>query len=131
MVKTEIKAQRELTHIDLNYVITQKDFTFALCEFVDEFKRSNNKYEMIKYPPTAKSETKENICILAAVVHKLANDYNLSVPEWVNAPLYKMPYPIFAHNTINIEYQEFLIKDSPAEFADKNIFYGSRAIERV
>ena len=127
----EIKVQRETKLVDLDYVITHKNFTFALCDFLDEFKRSSDKYRMIENPPQSDGAIKKNLCILAAVVHKLANDNSLNVPVWVHSPLYKMPYPIFAHDTTNEDFQKFLIDDSPVEFARKNIFYGSRAIERV
>jgi len=115
----------------LDYVITHKNFTLGLCSFLDEFKRSDNKCEMIANPPDSENADKVNLCILAAVSHKLANDYGVAVPEWIHAPQYKMPYPVYAHGTTNKEYQKFLIQDAPAEFAEKNIFYSSRAIYRV
>ena len=127
----EVKSKMESTCIDLDYVINHTDFTFGLCEFIDEFKRSENKSGLIKKSPQAIDATKENLCILAATVHKLANDYGLTVPDWVFDPIYKMSYPVFAHNTTNSEYQQFLISDSPFEFAEKNVFFGSRAIERI
>ena len=127
----EIKTHREAVIIDLDYVINHKNFTFALCDFLDEFNRSDDKSKMIENPPSSERAAKKNLCIIAAVVHKLANDNSLNIPEWVNSPLYIMPYPIFAHDTTNEEYRKFLIDDSPLEFANRNIFYGSRTIERV
>ena len=119
--------------ISLDEVLRYDDFIFGLCAFLDDFKRSNDKYNMIKSPPKLENIklNKKNACILAAVVHKLANDYKVDVPAWVNDSMYKMPYPVFEHDTKNAKYQEFLKKDAPAEFAEKNIFYGSRAIGRV
>ena len=117
--------------MDLSDIVNYDDFTFALCAFLDEFKRSNSKYDMIKLPPESDSASKENICILAAACHKLANDNKIDVPEWVHDEKYKMPHPVFAFNTKNKEYQEFLLKDTPSEFASKNIFHGSNAIDRV
>jgi len=108
-----------------------EDFLFALCSFLDEFRRSDNKHEMIEKPPFSNNANKANLCILAATAHKLANDYQIPVPEWVHEPLYKMPHPTFAFNTTNKEYQDFLIEDTPYEFASKNIFHGSNAIKRV
>jgi|GEM_PF-1256566 len=125
------KFERDSISIDLDYVANHSDFTFGLCEFLDEFKRSDNKGGMIENSPQPGIASRESLCILAAVAHKLANDYSLDIPKWVFHPMYKMPHPIFAHNTTNEEYQRFLIGDSPREFADKNVFYGSRAIERV
>ena len=122
---------RKTTHINLDYIINHADFTLALCSFLDDFKRSSNKYAMIASPPTDNGVIQENLCLLAAISHKLAIDYNIEVPEWVHDATYKMPYPVFSFNTQNKEYQQFLITDAPLEFASKNIFHSSRAIERV
>jgi len=123
----------KLVKINLTDVINHEDFIFALCTFIDEFKRNDNRHEMIELPPRADDVqvSRINLCVLAAAAHKLANDYKLSVPGWVHDPQYKMPYPVFAFDTQNKEYQEFLIKDSPQEFSSKNIFHGASAIERV
>ena len=117
--------------MNLTSVITHQNFIFALCTFIDEFKRNDNKIDMIKAPPQVSGADKVQLCILAAVAHKLANEYNVSVPEWVYNSQYKMPYPVFAFETKNKEYQEYLLNDTPYEFASKNIFYGANAIERV
>ena len=117
--------------INLTDVITHDDFIFALCTFLDEFRRSDDKYAMIKTPPKSTNAERENLCILAAAAHKLANDIGVDVPGWVHEPLYKMPYPVFAFGTDDVEYQAFLLKDTPHEFASKNIYHGANAIERV
>ena len=118
-------------HIDLSYVTNHDDFVLGLCSFLDEFKRSNNKEQMIEHPPPSSGIEQVNLCILAAASHKLANEYEIDVPSWVYEPLYKMPYPVFAFNTQNKEYQKFLLEDTPYEFSSKNIFHGANAIERV
>jgi len=125
-----MNMQTEPTTI-LTNILQHDDFIFALCSFVDAFKISNNKTALIAVPPVAYTHAKENACILAASVHKLANDYGVDVPKWVNDPAYKMPHPVFAFNTTNEEYQRFLLEDTPFEFASKNIFHGANAIERV
>ena len=107
------------------------DFIFALCTFLDDFKRSNVKYSMICDEPRAEGSTKVNLCILAAVAHKLSNDYCLEMPVWTSKDDYIMPYPVYSHDTKNKEYQDFLIETSPDEFASRNIFFGANAIERA
>jgi len=138
--KNRMKQAREQEiNLSLTDVISHEDFILALCLFLDEFKRSNRKQHMISQPPTPdrpsggpKSTAKrENLCVLAATAHKLANDNDLEVPNWVFEPQYKMPTPVFAFNTTNKEYQAFLIADTPPEFAEKNIYHGASAIERV
>lgn len=112
-------------------ILYEKDFTFSLGTFLDDFKRSDNKMEMIWDEPLSEKFDKEKVSILAAVAHKLANDYKLNPPQWVNKDSYYLPYPIFSFNTSNKEYQEYLRDNTPFEFASRNIFYGNNAIERV
>jgi len=117
--------------ITLSDVIAHDNFTFALCTFLDEFKRNANRHEMIESPPKSSSASILNLCILAGATHKLANDYGIAVPKWVDEPTYKMPYRYFAFDTENKEYQDFLLEDTPYEFASKNLYVGSNAFERV
>jgi hypothetical protein len=42
-----------------------------------------------------------------------------------------MPYPAYAFGTTNQEYQDYLINETPYEFASRNIYYGANVIERV
>jgi len=112
-------------------VLQYDDFIFALCSFLDSFKLSDDKYEMICDEPEAYETDRASLCILAAVAHKLSNDYSLDMPEWIDKELYIMPYPIYSFDTKNREYQQYLIETSPDEFACRNIYFGANAIERV
>ena len=120
-----------MVKINLNDVIQHEDITFALCTFLDEFKRSTNKHEMIASPPQAEGADMKNLCMLAGTAHKLANDHGISIPDWVHDLSSKMPYPIYVFDTKNKEYQEFLLTDTPHEFSSKNMYVGSNAIDRV
>ncbi|MCL2545772.1 MAG: hypothetical protein FWE06_01070 [Oscillospiraceae bacterium] len=117
--------------MNLTDVIEHKDFNFALGSFLDEFKRSDEQCAMLEARPQSSNAGQVNLCILAAVAHHLAIVNNLSVPKWVDDPQYKMPHPVFAFDTKNKEFQEFLIQDTPITFASKNIFHGANAIERA
>ena len=119
------------TELTMTDVINHNDFSLALRSFLDKFKYYDNRQDMITNPPKSDNADKLNLCILAAVAHKLANDYGIPVPEWVNEYQYRMPEPVFAFNTENREYQEFLLKDTPYEFAGKNIYYGADTLERA
>jgi len=120
-----------MSEYNLTDVIQHDDFIFALCTFLDEFKRSENKAQMIEFPPCAESKNILNLCILAGAAHKLAVEYGLSVPKWIFEPCYIMPVPYFAYDTQSREYQEFLLEDTPYEFASKNLYIGANAMERV
>ena len=112
-------------------VLQYDDFVFALCSFLDEFKRSSDKYGMICDEPSAEDSDRVNVCILAAVAHKLANEHTLKPPEWTKKEIYVMPYPVYSFDTKCKEYQKFLLETSPNEFARRNIYFGENAIERV
>jgi len=120
-----------MSKYNLTDVIQHSDFTFALCTFIDEFKRSQDKFKMIQHPPIAEGSGMLNLCLLAGAAHKLAVEYRLDVPAWVYEPRYTMPSPYFAYDTQNEEYQSFLLEDTPYEFASKNLYIGAEAMERV
>jgi len=120
-----------MPNYNLTDVISHANFTFALCTFIDEFKRSQNKEQMIESPPSVECDSTLNLCLLAGMAHKLAVEHGLSIPEWVNDSTYIMPTPYFAYDTQNKEYQEFLLEDTPHEFASKNLYIGANAMERV
>jgi len=127
-----LNIRDSLEEVDFNYILEHDDFTLAFCTFLDQFLRSNKKQEMIATPPCENNVQEAlHLCLLAAMSHKLANDYGLDVPEWVHDPKYIMPYAVFAHGTEDIEYQEFLIADSPSEYATKNLFYGANVLKRA
>lgn len=117
--------------MDFSNILNHKDFTFAVCIFLDEFKQSDDKFNMIKNAPLHDGKQQANLCLLAAIAHRLANEYRLPVPAWVNDEIYIMPSPVFAFDTENPEYQEHLIDTTPIEFSSRNIYYGANAIERV
>ena len=116
--------------MEIKDVLNHNDFILALCMFLDNFKQSNIKESLIENEPTAKA-SKEHKCILAAVAHKLSNENNLNVPAWTMKKKYIMEYPIYSHNTTNIEYQNYLKTVSPYEFSIRNIYIGEDAIKRV
>ena len=118
---------------NLSDVISYHNFEIALGSFLDVFYRTTDtvRYEMISSPPQVKNNSNTlNACILAAAAHKLSNDYGLDVPDWVYSPIYTMPYPVYAYNTKNPEYQEFLRENAPSEYASRNLYY-SNVLERV
>ena len=112
-------------------VLLHPDFIFALCSFLDEFKHSEDKFSLICDEPHIEQPDMSNLCVLAAVAHKLANDNGLDLPDWVEKQKYVLPQPAYSYGTKNKEYQAFLRETSPYEFASRNIFFGANAIERI
>ena len=112
---------------------SDNDFIFAFCTFLDEFYAANSEEKKILLAdePQRGTLTPKQYCMLAAAAHKLANDYGLAVPAWVTQEKFKMPYPVYAFDTKNKEYQVFLKETSPEEYSSKNVFYGENVLKRV
>lgn len=109
----------------------ETDFIYALSTFLDEFKRSKNKeFLIIKEPIFIKKYEKE-ISILAAMAHKLANENDIPVPEWVFNKKYILKKPYYQFETKNTEYQDYLIKKAPIEFSQRNIYVDDNALVRI
>ena len=121
----------ERSRMKLTDVVNHHDFMFAVSTFLDDFKKCDDKHSLIKDEPVSKRTDQASLCFLAAIVHKLSNDHGLTVPSWANDPMYIMPHPVYAHGTINKDYQRYLMETTPNEFALRNIFYGANVIERV
>lgn len=116
----------------LSDVVAYKDFDIALGTFLDAFRRRENAVRilMIAERPHAENANKLTMCLAAAIAHKLANDAGITPPDWVHDPALSMPFPIYAHDITNPEYQQFLRETSPIEYASRNLFYGA-VLERV
>lgn len=85
------------------------DFIFALSTFLDEFKNSQDKSVLINNSPLVEENLITESSIVAAVVHKLANDNNLAVPKWVFDEKYVLKQPYYQFDTKNKDYQAYLI----------------------
>ena len=109
------------------------DFIFAFCTFLDEFYASadEEKKLLLIDEPEKGALTQRQYCTLAAAAHKLANDYGLTVPQWVMQEKYIMPHPVYAFDTLNPEHQEFLRTVTPEEYRVRNLFSGDNILKRV
>ena len=107
------------------------DFTLVFCTFLDDFKRTANKFELIADEPQRGILKKKDWCMLACAAHKLARDNGLQTPEWVYDKKFVMPKPVYAFNTKNEEYKKLLKETSPEEYSSRNIYYGDRVLQRV
>lgn len=114
-------------------IAEQHDFIFALCTFLDEFYHSDieEKKSLLVDEPQKGTLDKRQYCILAAAAHKLANEYNFSIPEWSMKKKYIMPYPVYAFNAQDTEDRELLKITSLDEFKMRNLFLGSKILKRV
>ena len=117
-------------YLSIARALTLGNKKHSICQFLDDFRLAENKLALIQDEPTAGGEVKE-LCLAAAIAHKLANDNGLDPPQWVHKPEYVFPHPVYTFNTQNEEYQKVLQETTPAEFAQRNIYYGANVISRV
>ena len=123
-------GKKWISKMTLTDVMQDENFIYAYNTFLDEFRSCSNKEELIQPPRTTVLIEKENLCILVAAVHKLANEANITVPDWVFDSKYILEEPIFAFDTEDKDFQDMLVKDTPIEFASRNIFYGPKVTSR-
>lgn len=116
-----------------NLISNGEDFYISLGNFLDEFYRSdtNQRILIIGTEPVDLNIPTYQKAFLAATVHKLANDYNLKVPDWVfKSEYYSHDEPYFDCNARGNLRKLFLYK-SPTEFKHRNIFVDENVLERV
>jgi hypothetical protein len=109
-------------------------FNLYCSVFLDSFYSANNKErsEMIRDEP----EHYDNVdhfyyCDVAAIAHKLANDYGVCVPDWVHKEKYKLDEPHYDLNTKNEALRKYLEEVSPYEFKIRNIYVDTNTLDRV
>lgn len=112
-----------------------EDFYLLLGDFLDEFYGASNekKILMITEKPTdsALNTSTEYLCFAAATTHKLANDYQLAVPDWVfDKRFYMKEKPFFACGARGNLRLLFMYK-APAEFKHRNMFVDENVLKRV
>jgi len=111
-----------------------EDFYLLMGDFLDEFYRAEQviRQAMIAERPVETGVDRyEYLGFAAASAHKLANDYNLSAPEWVfEKRCYLYDKPFFACAAAGTLRLLFMYK-SPAEFKHRNLFVDENVLARV
>ena len=120
----------KIDNMSLAKVAFSNNLKLSIGQFLDDFRRANDKYILIEDEPAGSADI-VTLCLLASIAHKLANDNGLNPPEWVYKPKYIFPHPVYTFNTNNEEYQKVLRETTPPEFAQRNIYYGANVISRV
>jgi hypothetical protein len=107
-------------------------------DFLDEFYHAPQKERQafIDYEPprsTAPQIDQYFYVHCAAEAEKLAHDYGLQVPQWVNNPHYTLDEPDYAGYTVEqipARLKESLEKTAPPEFAHRNMYVTANALVR-
>ncbi len=108
-----------------------KNFFICFGNFLDEFYRKNDceRTKMIEIEPEHDILIEQK-AYLASTVHKLANDFQINVPEWVFKKEYYLKEPYFDCNARGKLRLLFMYK-SPAEFKHRNVFVDENVLQRV
>lgn len=130
----EYVARKQRTYLslaDLAENSSEVDMNLAFGQFLDDFKRADNKYSLIEKEPVWNREPGRWKYDFAATAHKLAHDNGLPVPFWALDEQYIAPKPYFAFETKNPEFQDYLRKTTPREFKWHNLFLGENILTRA
>ena len=108
------------------------DYIFARCSFLDDFYECDisEKALLLKDEPIGGILSRESYCDLAAMAHKLSNDYSLPIPSWVMKDEYVMLNPEYYLDTKKESVQEILREISPPEYKMRNLFLGANILTR-
>lgn len=118
----------------IDAVYEGEDYFFYCPVFLDGFYAADNheRFELIKDEPDFYEGVDHfYYCDVAAIAHKLANDYQLPVPEWVHDNKYILQEPHYELDTKNEELRNYYREVSPYEFKIRNIFVDTNALNRV
>jgi len=111
-----------------------EELWISLGNFLDEFYYHNKetRQQMIAEEPTdLKNVKKEYKAMFAATVHKLANDYKLSIPSWVWKKKYYMSEQPYFDGNVKGDLRLLFMYKSPSEFKHRNLFVDENVLKRV
>jgi hypothetical protein len=94
--------------------------------FVDDFRRNPSLDKLIERNHYT-NETAN--AFYAGVVEKLADEQNMTVPEWVFQEKYYLPEPVFLGG-LKGEYRIYIMLETPLAFKIRNIFVGENILYR-
>ncbi len=127
MNKTEYSVK------NISQLLDKEDEMLLYGQLLDNFysaKTDNEKLLLIIEEPEYNEHHIVFMCMLAGTVEKLAKDFNLPIPKWVNKDKYVMKYIYYAFDTQNPEFQKYLRETTPEEYKKRNIMVGETMLER-
>lgn len=111
---------------------TERDFGFALRDFLDGFYAAPTAAALEEEPPRLENRFGDRgraDAYLAAVAEHLGAQFHLRVPPWAFSPDRTLNEPWFAAQ--GDTYRLFLLMDSPSAFRSRNIFVSADALARA
>ena len=111
-----------------------RPFPILLGDFLDEFYRSEDskRLAMIEAAPEPINGPEHLGPFLAATAHKLANDHCLTPPDWAFEARFFLPggQPYFGGRATK-GLRACYLRESPGEFAHRNIFVSHNCLSRA
>jgi hypothetical protein len=125
----EVVRQRELGIPD--YVVNGN--------FLDEFYHApvaDRQSFLDTEPPQSSAGVidKHDLALFAATAEKLANDYGLNAPAWVNKRAYCLAEPDIAGYAVDqlpAPLVRIMMEESPREFSKRNLFVSENLLTRM
>lgn len=118
---------------NISQLLDKEDEMLLYGQLLDNFystKTDSEKLSLIIDEPEYNEQHIVFLCMLAGTVEKLAKNYNLPIPEWVNEDKYVMKKIYYAFDTQNPEFQKYLSETTPDEYKKRNIMVGESMLER-
>lgn len=120
-------------HLSYWQICQGEDPWVALGNFMNDFfgNAPEHREELVKdsiqVPENATLEQQQWAAFIAASVEFLCQQYDVPCPDWVHSPMYTLAEPWYhspgAHKP---HVRERLTRETPAPFARRNIYCGSR-----
>ncbi|MNP12084.1 hypothetical protein D3C76_1043030 [compost metagenome] len=108
-------------------------FAIHCGNFLDAFYRATPEQRkcMVQREPEAHPGFPDYMLpFLAAMTHKLCNDYQLECPTWVHRKQYTLSEPHFWLNATG-NLRRVLLEESPTEFKIRNLFVTANTLSRA
>jgi len=120
-----------MTLIQFEQAVLQTDFILALGNFIDAFSLACDKAKLLSEPSDFKSLNNQQKALFAATCESLCNQFNISIPDWLNNKEFFLLEPFYQFNTQNDEYKKYLKESAPIEFSKRNLYFDSNCIARA
>lgn len=104
-----------------------------LGQFLEDFNTANNKsvrYYLVKDKPNFNGNQPYFKALVASMVHKLCNDYQLTPPKWVFDNEFYLE-DVYFSGDIEGKGRIRLLVESPPEFKLRNVFISGDSLMRV
>lgn len=121
--------KNELQALITNMALDNERKNLYVGNFLDQIKNQNME-QLFCEEPSFIGLNQVDVVYVVAMVHKLLNDANLKVPDWVNKDEYCLEKPYFWIQTEG-KMKLFLLMESPLEFKVRNLFVSNNVLERA